>query len=112
MGARRKHTTNKKCMVKSAGSAIQHAHNYGAELTKLIDLKLVNRDAGLRNASLHERRRILSQVAETCQAGTSSRSIAKLSQAFRLAVPPCFISSHLTIGPLPTWCRAEGTVAD
>src|ERR1041384_1190180 len=35
-GARRKHTTNKKCMVKSAGSANQHAQTTGAELTKLI----------------------------------------------------------------------------
>jgi len=39
-------TTNKKCMMKSAGSAISACTDYGGR-TKTHFLKLVDRDAGL-----------------------------------------------------------------
>jgi hypothetical protein len=46
-------TTNKKCMMKSAGSAIQHAQTTGAELTKLISYYLWIGMLGSGMPSLH-----------------------------------------------------------
>src|SRR5829696_4639612 len=67
----------------------------GAKLTKLIDVQLVDRDAGLWNC-----RPCIETTAHTkpscksCQARMFYGASAKLKLNLRLADPPCFISSQ------------------
>src|SRR6185369_16017495 len=71
----------------------------GAKLTKLIDVQLLNREClGLDTASRHQTTAHTKTTFKTCQARIFYRPSAKLKLYFRLACPPCFISSQFAVG--------------
>src|SRR5215213_3349672 len=85
----------------------------GAELTKLISKSLLDRNAGLGTSSLHERRRILSQVHKPVKQESFFVASSKLKLNLRLATLPCYFISigtrtdHCFITQQQIWERID-----